>query len=555
MFHLGQFQNSIVKYEGALFYARAQADHRRTSSFLRSIGLNYQYLGLYGLAIESYQEALHYLHLNEPTSSNEAALYNSMGNLYRKTHNESKSLELLHKALSLYVSLEDPNKVANVMNNLGANHQNFNNLDSSLYYFQGVLNLADLDIDSPMDLAKDRSATFNNIGVVLLQQEETEKAFPYIEKAYQIHKLSRDQQGLAISYNNLGDYWLKMGRLALASKYLDSAFIVLQETSDKELLVDNLELRFELLEGTDQHKEALFTYKSLDSLKDQLFQDEKLKVEEISNIYLLREKEFENQKISQEAALFALESGKFRQTSLFLSLLGIILSLFLLWVFRNLKRQRGLTQIISAKNKTISLQQTELRHRTANNIMRLQSIIKEIARRVPDNSAQQEMLRSTQLLYSAASLERYLFSIEDEKEVPLKEFLKGLMQQHREMLGKEKRSVEIVYEQSAKIVLPVASVIPISMILTEWIYNSLKYAFEGIDQPKITIAIHLNDQHIKIDYQDNGVGIKDQASKGTGTRLIEKFALDLNARIETLEHQGIRYQLVFNAIGKNLSLK
>ncbi|EPR73966.1 hypothetical protein ADIWIN_1025 [Winogradskyella psychrotolerans RS-3] len=157
--------------------------------------------------------------------------------------------------------------------------------------------------------------------------------------------------------------------------------------------------------------------------------------------------------------------------------------------------------------------------------MRLQSIIKEIARRVPDNSAQQEMLRSTQLLYSAASLERYLFSIEDEKEVPLKEFLKGLMQQHREMLGKEKRSVEIVYEQSAKIVLPVASVIPISMILTEWIYNSLKYAFEGIDQPKITIAIHLNDQHIKIDYQDNGVGIKDQASKGTGTRLIEKFRL------------------------------
>ncbi len=99
--------------------------------------------------------------------------------------------------------------------------------------------------------------------------------------------------------------------------------------------------------------------------------------------------------------------------------------------------------------------------------MRLQSIIKEIARRVPDNTAQQEMLRSTQLLYAAASLERYLFSMEDEKEVPLKEFLQGLMQQHREILGKENRSVEIVYEQSAEIVLPVASVMPISMIMTE----------------------------------------------------------------------------------------
>lgn len=315
-------------------------------------------------------------------------------------------------------------------------------------------------------------------------------------------------------------------------------------------MVDNLELRFKLLESTKQYEQALVTYRSLDSLNNQLFQDEKLKVEEISNIYLLREKEFENQKISQEAELFALQSSKFQQTSLFLAFLGIILTIFLFWIFRNLNRQKRLTQIIGTKNKTISLQQTELRHRTANNIMRLQSIIKEIARRVPDNTAQQEMLRSTQLLYAASSLERYLFSIEDEQEVPLQEFLQGLMQQHREMLAKENRKVEIVYHQPAEIVLPVEVVIPISMILTEWIYNSLKYAFEGIGQPKITIAIQLKDQNITIDYQDNGIGLNGKTGKGTGTKLIEKFALDLKGQLKSIRHQGTRQQLVFKVNGK-----
>ncbi len=547
LLYLGQFQNSIAKYEEALIYAKAQADHNRTSSFLRSIGLNYQYLGLYGLAIKNYQEALYALDLNEGDLPRKAAIYNSMGNLYRKTQDEPKSLELLHQALNLYMSSRDTSKIAMVMNNLGANFQHFDNLDSSLYYFQEVLDLVALDINSPLALAKDWSATFNNIGVVLLDQEKIEEALPYIVKSYHISHMTNDLQGLAISHNNLADYWLKKQNLKKASLHLDSAQVILQKTNDKVLLVENLELRFKLLESTKQYAQALITYKSLDSLNNQLFQDEKLKVEEISNIYLLREKEFENQKISQEAELFALQSSKFQQTSLFLAFLGIILTLFLFWIFRNLNRQKRLTQIIAAKNKTISLQQTELRHRTANNIMRLQSIIKEIARRVPDNTAQQEMLRSTQLLYAAASLERYLFSIEDEQEVPLQEFLQGLMQQHREMLAKENRKVEIEYHQTAEIVLPVEVVIPISMILTEWIYNSLKYAFESIGQPKITIVIQLQDQNITIDYQDNGVGFNGQKGTGTGTRLIEKFALDLKAEIKSITHQGTRHQLVFKA--------
>lgn len=555
LFHLGQYQNSIDKYKQAIIYTKAQADHKRTCTFLRSIGLNYQYLGLYGLAIENYQEALDALKLAESDLPREAALYNSMGNLYRNTQNETKSLELLHKSLSLYQHLGDTGKAADLLNNLGVNFQHFNYLDSSLYYFKSVLDLVNLDINSPFTLAKDRSATYNNIGVVLLDQEKFEEAFPYILKSYHINQLNKDIQGMAISHNNFADYWLKKANTNKAALHLDSALLILEDISDKELMVENLELRFKLLESTKQYEQALITYQSLDSLNNQLFQDEKLKVEEISNIYLLREKVYENQKISQEAELLALQSSKFQQTSLFLALLGVVLSMFLFWVFRNLKKQKGLTNIIRAKNKTISLQQTELRHRTANNIMRLQSIIKEIARRVPDNTAQQEMLRSTQLLYSAASLERYLFSIEDEQEVPLQEFLQGLMQQHRKMLEKENRNVKIIYIQSEEIVLPVASVIPLSMILTEWIYNSLKYAFEGIDQPTITIAIQLQEQEITIDYQDNGIGQKGKTGKGTGTRLIEKFAQDLKAQLSCIEHEGTRQQLIFKVIGNPILIK
>lgn len=274
LFHLGQYQSSIDRYKEAINFTKAQSDHKRTSTFLRSIGLNYQYLGLYGLAIENYQEALVALGIAEGDLPREAALYNSMGNLYRKTQDETKSLALLHKSLRIYKNIKDTGKTANVLNNIGATFQYFNQLDSSLYYFQSVLNELALDIHSPLSQAIERSATYNNMGVVLLDQEKTEEAYPYILKSYQINKVNNDQQGLAISHNNFADYWLKKANTKKAALHLDSALLILQQVSDKELMVDNLELRFKLLESTNQYAQALVTYKALDSLNNQLFQDE-----------------------------------------------------------------------------------------------------------------------------------------------------------------------------------------------------------------------------------------------------------------------------------------
>jgi two-component sensor histidine kinase len=73
------------------------------------------------------------------------------------------------------------------------------------------------------------------------------------------------------------------------------------------------------------------------------------------------------------------------------------------------------------------------------------------------------------------------------------------------------------------------TVLDFGVVLAELISNSVKYAFENIDEPEITVAIHRVNDSVKIFYKDNGNGFEESDSKsGIGTMLINSFA-DRNA--------------------------
>lgn len=198
---------------------------------------------------------------------------------------------------------------------------------------------------------------------------------------------------------------------------------------------------------------------------------------------------------------------------------------------------------IEQKNETIKNYQVELKHRMANNLGRLQSIIKETSRNISDPEVKSELARTGKILLMSSSLERYLSGVENEKEVPLIGFLDGLIDYQRQILASEGRNIKINLEHNGEVTPAVEQVINLSLILLEWVNNGVKYAFSGISNPRIDLTVLSNNGELTITYKDNGVGYSAGHKPGTGTMLNERFAKDLGAVLVTENDNGTRHTI------------
>lgn len=536
---VGNYEASISKYKLAYEYAQGLRDSSLMIAFSRSIGLNFQRIGLHAVALDHYLKNLELAKIG----ANEAVmadLYNSIGVLYQQNNEPDVSMEYLRKSLALYTHIGDQAGVARAHNNIAINFQQKNELDSCIHY-----NLMALGQKRLLGDLRGISSTLNNLGELFLELSLPDSAYEYLQEAYTIHRKLNGPESMAISYNNFAEYWLKKGNYTVAELYLDSAAVIIQTIQTKELAIVNIELKVRLYENTERFEQALWSYKTWDSLKSSLFLEEKIQVQELGNLYLLREKEFEKEQVALKANLFEIKTTQFQKTSMLLGVLGILLTFFSVITFRNLNTQKQLSKKISHQNSVIKAQKVEIRHRTSNSFARIQSVINAIQRKATDLGTKSDLVQAGRILQTAASLERYLYDVEDEFEVPLKEYLSGLLNHHREIFDLEKNNIQITLNCTPTVILPVNQILNLAIILDEWLRNSTKYAFAKTEKPLINIQINEENGMLTVQYRDNGFGLIADRSHGTGTDLIEKFARDLHAKLSTESDSGIYHFLCF----------
>lgn len=372
-----------------------------------------------------------------------------------------------------------------------------------------------------------------------------DEAFPYLEESYQLHRTLNDREGLAISYKNLADYAIRKNRFIQSEAYLDSALSILRSISSKDYLIEALELQIKLWETTGQYAKVLATYKEWDSLKTEMFLEEKFNVQEIGNMYLLREKESENEQVSQRANLLEVKNIQIRNTSILIGIIGLLAIAFAVASRRNLRVQKRQSEYIRNQNKIIKGQQDELRHRTSNSLARTNGIVNLIARKITDEEVREKLLNASRILVTAAALERHLIGVENEKEVRLGEFIESVIEHQRQAVQLETRKIQIDLTCENEIYLPVDQVIHTAIILNEWITNSLKYGFVDHAQGRINVKIQQEKSSISIDYRDDGSGLSPSFHAGTGSRLNKLFLRELKGIVATTSDDGIRHFLQF----------
>ena len=178
----------------------------------------------------------------------------------------------------------------------------------------------------------------------------------------------------------------------------------------------------------------------------------------------------------------------------------------------------------------------EMRHRVANSLQIIASILLLKARAVSSEETRRHLQDAHQRVMSVAAVQQHLHAIEGVDEIEVGSYLRKLCAGLSEsMIGKDQPvSINVL---SHKGMIPSAKAVSVGLIVTELVINALKYAFPNQKADAlILVTYEIDESDWKLTVSDNGVG-KEMGSApasdaGLGTTIVKALSKQLGARID-----------------------
>lgn len=174
----------------------------------------------------------------------------------------------------------------------------------------------------------------------------------------------------------------------------------------------------------------------------------------------------------------------------------------------------------------------EMRHRIANSLQLIASIILLKASTVHSAESKQHLEDAHDRILSIATVQRNLDPTGDDSEVPVVAYLTTLCQSlARSMIGGRK-PITLAVSGDPGTVLP-DNAISLGLITTELVINALKHAFPN-GEGDVAVNYKSNGSSWSLSIGDNGVGLAATAradGEGLGTNIVGSLANQLDAEI------------------------
>ncbi|MCH7402790.1 histidine kinase dimerization/phosphoacceptor domain -containing protein [Belliella kenyensis] len=531
---LHQYEKSSFHYQRATELAKKLQNTEKLIDSFTSLGMALRRGGMYTKSVEVNQEALELAIFLKDTVSI-CNILNTLGILYQDIEDWSKAINNHHRALVLSETTSDTLMSSFLHTNLAISYRSILMIDSSLIHNKLSLSLKESMGQEELEKVK----IYNNIGLDYLELDSLELALSFLERSNQIYHMIEDKKGLVSNYNNLAKLALKESEPTKALTFLNKAELLLNDFSMPIILQDLIKTKIEALEALGEFGKALEAQKHLLSIKEDIFQKEKIGIQKLETAYLLREKELESQSFAQEAELAKLKARKNTQIVLVL-LLALVFAVFIIFLVSKLNKRLKLS------NEIIQAQKLDLKHFTYNTLMRIQGLLRLTSNSVSDQLIRESLYQAEAAVVSAASLQKFTYSIENIDHVMLGNYLSELMDHLNSTFRitntkKVRFKVEIINDFT----LPVFMVLNIGLITAEIVTNSLKYAFEdSMDNPEITLTLFGTVGNLNLKIKDNGKGLdKDWRQNGVGHGLITKLARHIKAELTSYTDNGTTFIL------------
>lgn len=213
----------------------------------------------------------------------------------------------------------------------------------------------------------------------------------------------------------------------------------------------------------------------------------------------------------------------------------VLLLLLLVGLIYQNRRRKKLNQQLATQKDKIQLLNRELNHRVKNNLAFMTSLIEMQGRRTSSQEAKEVLQESESRLKALALVHGQLFRSESDTEVNLKTYLQEVLLHLKEVFVVDGKPIQFETSMVDRQV-NAEDAMRLGLIVNELVTNSVKHAFNDIEEPKIQVNTSLDSTgKLHLQYQDNGP-LSQEPQEGQvpqtslGLKLISLLKLQLGDR-------------------------
>jgi len=222
LLRMGDYKDSKKYLDKALAYREFVNDTDGIAASLLHIGLLYNNMGDYTLALDNYFRCIEYAKWNEE---------------------------------------KDPGFMGKIMNNIGAVFMNQLKYDDALHYYREAI-VWKMKSDNKKDVA----STYNNMGSIFMSRNQYDSAMYYFNRSLEIRKASDDYRGLGIVYKNIGECAFRQDDLETAEENFALSLEYRRKFSDQTGIASTLIAYGKLRNKQGRYPEGLKMLLEADSL-------------------------------------------------------------------------------------------------------------------------------------------------------------------------------------------------------------------------------------------------------------------------------------------------
>ncbi|MBK8484424.1 MAG: sensor histidine kinase [Saprospiraceae bacterium] len=284
-----------------------------------------------------------------------------------------------------------------------------------------------------------------------------------------------------------------------------------------------------------------------------------------NNHLKLSKTDINHAEISQSEIDFLIREEKKKSDSLLkqsnlqkiaIAILGLCLLIIIGMFYSNhLKRRKIEQQKLFIQNQNQELNKSlerqnlllsEVHHRVKNNLQLVISLLALHYNKKKNNSEFQFLEEIANKIRSIALIHEHLYNSGEFERIELGSYIKELLE-HYLALHTSALKFEYHLESDSPIYLNLETTMPIGIICTELISNSLKYARREEVTLLLEFKLYALENKYILKYQDNGVfpSVKSSNKEGMGTMLIDSMVRQLQAQSSSSAFGTSSFNLIF----------
>lgn len=178
----------------------------------------------------------------------------------------------------------------------------------------------------------------------------------------------------------------------------------------------------------------------------------------------------------------------------------------------------------------------EMRHRVANSLQIIASILLLKARAVSSEETRGHLKDAHQRVISVATVQQYLHNTDGLDQIDVADYLTKLCAGLASSMVDDSNPI-IVSALADKAMIESSTAVSLGLIVTELVINAIKYAFpDGKSGAQIMVTYEIEGDDWKLTVSDNGVGqtlpLVPANDAGLGTTIVKALAKQLGASVE-----------------------